>query len=91
MRGFLVAWDPAAQKERWRIPAAAGGGSLSTAGGLVFGSDGTGRFFAVDAATGATLWETRLLPGVATPVTYVMGGKQYVSVMSGSSRGLSFL
>ncbi len=90
MRGFLVGWDPIAQKARWRIASPGGGGSLSTAGGLVFGSDGTGRFYALDAATGATLWETRLLPGVATPVTYMFEGKQYVSVMSGSTRGRIF-
>lgn len=87
MRGFLVGWDPIAQKAKWRIASPGGGGSLSTAGGLVFGSDSSGRFYAVDAATGATLWETRLQSGVATPVTYTFEGKQYVSVMSGSSRG----
>lgn len=89
-RGFLVAWDPVAQKERWRIAAPGGGGNLSTASDLVFGSDGSGRFFAVDAATGDKLWETQLFPGVATPVTYLLDGKQYVSVMSGSVRGRIF-
>jgi quinohemoprotein ethanol dehydrogenase len=88
--GFLLAWDPIAQKERWRILVAGGGGSLSTASNLLFGSDGTGKFFAVDAATGERLWETQLFPGVATPVTFMMDGKQYVSVMSGSTRGHVF-
>jgi quinohemoprotein ethanol dehydrogenase len=88
--GFLVAWDPIAQKERWRLMVAGGGGSLSTAANLLFGSDGTGKFFAVDAATGERLWETQLFPGIATPVTYMMDGKQYVSVMSGSTRGHVF-
>jgi hypothetical protein len=90
MRGFLVAWDPIAQKARWRIASPGGGGNLSTASDLVFGSDGSGRFYAADAASGAILWETRLLTGVATPVTYTFEGRQYVSVMSGSNRGRIF-
>ena len=69
---------------------AGGGGSLSTASNLLFGSDGTGKFFAVDAATGETALGTQLFPGVATPVTYMLDGKQYVSVMSGSTRGHVF-
>jgi len=32
---------------------------------------------------GEKLWEVQLAPGAATPITYELDGKQYVSVMSG--------
>jgi glucose dehydrogenase len=89
-RGFLVAWDPVAQKERWRNDFNPSGGVLSTGGNLIFVGDGGGTFKALDPATGATLWQHQLLPGIATPVTYELDGTQYVVVMSGSSNGRVF-
>ncbi|MGE3886913.1 MAG: PQQ-dependent dehydrogenase, methanol/ethanol family [Vicinamibacterales bacterium] len=89
-RGFLVAWDPVAQKERWRIDFNPSGGVLSTAGNLIFVGDGAGRFMALDPATGKQVWERQLLPGIATPVTYEANGQQYVAVMSGSANGRVF-
>lgn len=89
-RGFLVAWDPIARKARWRLDITPSGGMLSTAGNLVFGGESTGRFMALDAETGETLWEMSLYPGVATPVTYELDGKQYVAVLSGTARGRIF-
>jgi quinohemoprotein ethanol dehydrogenase len=86
---FLVAWDPIAQKERWRVPYARGGfngGAMVTAGNLVFhGIASTGMFHAYNATTGEKLWEVLLSPGMATPVTYELGGIQYVSVLGGRS------
>jgi quinohemoprotein ethanol dehydrogenase len=89
-RGFLVAWDPVAQKERWRIDFRPSGGVLSTAGNLVFVGDNTGQFKALDPATGKVLWERDLLTGIATPVTYELDGRQFVSVMSGTTKGRVF-
>jgi quinohemoprotein ethanol dehydrogenase len=89
-RGFLVAWDPIAQKERWRNEFNPAGGVLSTAGNLIFVGDGGGKFQALDAVTGKTLWEHQTLPGVATPVSYEMDGKQYVSVLAGTANGRVF-
>ena len=43
-RGYIVAWDPIAQKARWRITLTPSGGMLSTAGNLVFGSEASGTF-----------------------------------------------
>ena len=40
---------------------------------------------ALDAVTGRMLWSQQLQPGIATPITYELDGKQYVAVMSGSS------
>jgi outer membrane protein assembly factor BamB len=89
-RGFFVAWNPVTQQARWRIDFRPSGGALSTAGNLIFAGDSTGRFVALDPATGATVWQTELLTGVATPVTYQVDGKQYISVMSGTTEGRVF-
>jgi quinohemoprotein ethanol dehydrogenase len=89
-RGFFLAWDPAANKERWRIEFSPSGGALSTAGQLIFVGENGGRFLALDPATGKTLWEHQLMSGVATPVTYELDGKQYVAVMSGIAGGKVF-
>ena len=89
-RGFIVAWDPIAQKERWRNEFNPSGGVLSTASNLIFVGDGGGTLFALDAVTGKTLWEHKMLPGVATPVTYELDGKQFVAVLSGTGSGRVF-
>ena len=86
-RGRLIAWDPVAQKEVWRVERAgpANGGALSTAGGLVFQGTGLGEFTALDAATGGALWSSPVQTGVmAAPMSYDVGGKQYVAIMVGS-------
>jgi len=63
------------------------GGSIVTAGGLVFiGGTNDKRFRAFDARTGAELWVTRLEASAhATPVTYrgPRTGRQYVVVAAG--------
>jgi glucose dehydrogenase len=45
---------------------------------------------ALDPATGKSLWETKLMTGIATPVTYELDGVQYVAVMSGVAGGKVF-
>jgi quinohemoprotein ethanol dehydrogenase len=85
--GRLIAWDPVNQKEVWRVERAgqANGGALSTAGGLVFQGTGSGTFTAMDAATGKELWSTGTQTGVvAAPMTYEIGGEQYVAIMAGT-------
>lgn len=84
--GHLLAWDPVAQKERWRVqyPVIWNGGTLSTAGNLVFQGTADGRLVAYSADKGEKLWEVVLGTGViASPVTYEINGVQYVSVMAG--------
>jgi quinohemoprotein ethanol dehydrogenase len=84
--GALVAWDPVTQKEIWRHPYALpwNGGLLSTAGNLVFEGTSDGRFVAYRASDGVQLWEDHTGTGViAAPVTYLLDGKQYVSVLAG--------
>ena len=58
----------------------------ATGGGLVFGGDVNGRFRALDDKTGKVLWETNLgSPVSGFPVTFAVGGKQYVAVTTGAS------
>ncbi len=82
----LLAWDPVAAKPRWRIKyqEATGGGTLSTAGNLVFQGLSDGRLVAYAADTGRKLWEMQLGNGImAAPNTWELDGKQYVSVLVG--------
>lgn len=84
--GALVAWDPVAQKARWKVHqrTAWNGGTLATAGGLVFQGRGDGWFLAHDARTGRELWKFYAAVGIiAPPVTYAVDGVQYVSVLVG--------
>jgi quinohemoprotein ethanol dehydrogenase len=74
-------------------PAPCYSGSMNTASGITFigwlgvgnAQDGKGFLEAQDTATGASLWKSPLMtaPVGAAPVTYMVGGKQYVSVAVG--------
>jgi len=81
--GFLLAWDPVAQEERWRIAGGPNGGTLSTAGNLVFSGAADGTFYARDALDGTTLWQAPIAPGPGQPVSFELDGRQYVSIMAG--------
>ena len=84
--GRLIAWDPVAQKEAWRVDQVSpwNGGTLTTAGNLVFQGTADGRFIAYNAKTGEKLWEQAVGTGVvAAPMTYELDGKQYVSIAVG--------
>ncbi|MCK0166436.1 PQQ-dependent dehydrogenase, methanol/ethanol family [Jannaschia sp. S6380] len=84
--GHLLAWDPVAQEEVWRAEYVSpwNGGTLSTAGGLVFQGTADGRFMAYDAATGEVLWQTPVGSGVvAAPATWAHEGRQYVTIAVG--------
>ncbi len=62
------------------------GGSIATAGGLVFiAATNDSRFRAFDARTGREIWTTKLdASGHATPATYLArNGRQYVVIAAG--------
>jgi alcohol dehydrogenase (cytochrome c) len=84
--GEFVAMDSRSGKILWRRPNRLpyDTAALTTAGGLVFVGDITGRFYAMDAASGKVLWEITT-PSAADgfPITYAVGGKQYLAVPSG--------
>ncbi len=84
--GALVAWDPVNQREVWRrdLGAPWNGGTLTTAGDLVFQGTADGRFVAYHARTGETLWEVPVGSGVvAAPSTFEVDGVQHVAVAVG--------
>jgi mono/diheme cytochrome c family protein len=85
--GALVAWDPAAQKEVWRAPRRGpwNGGTLATAGGLVFQGTVDGQFLAMDAGSGKELWShDNQAATLAGPISYAIDGEQYVAVLAGN-------
>jgi glucose dehydrogenase len=89
--GEMVAWNPVTQKKVWGIKEDLpfNGGTLSTGGGLLFYGNLHGMFRAVDARTGKVLWEVRLGSGIgAGPMTYSVGGKQYVAVVVGRTAAI---
>src|SRR5690606_25780645 len=89
--GLLSAIDVATGDIRWqrRVPVPMVGGALVTAGDLLFVGQGTGAFDAIDAETGDVLWQFNAGAGVhGGPVTYAVGGVQYVAVAAGGNHHL---
>jgi len=84
--GILLAWDPKTQQARWSVPHEApwNGGTLTTAGNLVFQGNAEGQFTAYAADSGELLWESPANTGViAAPISYEVDGEQYVAVSAG--------
>ena len=85
--GELVAWDPIKNERAWTVrhPKPSNGGTLSTAGNLVFQGTWDGVFTAYDAANGDQLWQYQSDSAIlAGPITYELDGDQYVAVAQGS-------
>lgn len=91
-KAWLTAWDPVAQKERWRVPypMRGSGGVLATGGNLVFQGTVGGTFAAYRADTGEKVWEmpVQQVP-IAAPISYMVKGVQYIAVNAGWGGGLS--
>ncbi len=84
--GALIAWDPVKQAEAWRVTHTGpwNGGTLATAGNLVFQGNADGYFVAYSADKGTKLWSFPTQTGViAAPITYMVDGEQYVAIMAG--------
>ena len=83
----LRAIDPRTGERVWEQamtgPAAAWAGTVSTAGGVVFFGDDNGHLVAADAKTGKHLWHFGTSQNItASPITYMVDGKQYVAICS---------
>jgi PQQ-dependent dehydrogenase (methanol/ethanol family) len=87
-RGVFQAWNPVTGKEVWSIKEdlPVWSGALVTAGDIAFYGTLEGWFKAVDARTGALLWQFKTGSGIiGQPITYRgPDGHQYVAVLSGT-------
>ena len=85
-RAILKAWNPLTSKVVWQHETSGWwdrAGVLSTAGGLVFQGSDNGHFFAYDAKTGKLLKDINVGTSIMTgPMSYAIGGKQYIAVMA---------
>lgn len=94
--GTVTAVDLKARKIAWEAPLGsmgkglpAGsinlGGPMITAGGLVFSASGMDPYLhAFDIETGKEIWKAELPAAAqATPMTYSVGGKQYIVICAG--------
>ena len=76
-KGTLLAWDPVDQTPRWQVPLETlwNGGTLATAGNLVFQGTADGYFSAYDASSGERLWRFQAGLGIiAAPISFAVGG-----------------
>jgi alcohol dehydrogenase (cytochrome c) len=85
----VVAMDPNTGERKWthRLPSpSTEAGIMTTASNLLFSGDRDGNFYALDARDGKTIWQTNVGRSIsAGPMTYMVNGKQYVSIQSGSA------
>ena len=89
--GQLVAFNPKTGKAQWTVnyPTPWNGGTMTTAGNLVFQGDAMGKFNAYAADTGKLLYSLDVQSGVLTGAsTYLVDGEQYVAFMT--SKGGAF-
>jgi alcohol dehydrogenase (cytochrome c) len=85
--GALKAVDPATGETKLslKLDYPNYGGTLATAGNLVFLGQTDGTFAAYDARTLKEVWSFNVGSGInAPPITYSVNGKQYVAVLVGS-------
>ena len=88
--GKLAAFDVKTMQQVWSHEQRAAylGGAISTAGGIALAGDIDRYVRAYDVKTGKVLWETRLgTSAQGYPITYSVGGKQYIAVLAGLGGG----
>jgi alcohol dehydrogenase (cytochrome c) len=86
---ILLAFSVPEGEPVWRYPQVgrgdSWGGTLTTAGGLLFFADDSRSFEAVDASSGKPLWHFNTGQRIdASPMTYAIDGMQYVAIAAGS-------
>jgi PQQ-dependent dehydrogenase (methanol/ethanol family) len=91
LQGRLLAWDPIKQSEAWRVEHDGpwNGGTLATAGGLVFQGLTDQTFRAYDAGNGEELWSYATEDAIITgPIAYLANDTQHIAVTVGNGGGL---
>jgi alcohol dehydrogenase (cytochrome c) len=86
--GVVRAYDPQTLDQRWefKLGDITWGGTMVTAGDVVFSGGRDGYFVALDARTGALLWKANVGGQInAAAISYAVNGKQYVAINAGSS------
>jgi alcohol dehydrogenase (cytochrome c) len=81
--GAIRALEATTGKKAWefRLHTPPWGGTLATAGGLVFAGSHEGNFFALDASSGKPLWDFQTGgPIAANPVSFTIAGRQHVAI-----------
>jgi alcohol dehydrogenase (cytochrome c) len=86
---FLLAFNLDTEKFAWRYPQISqgwsAGGTMTTAGGLVFFGDDAQSLEALDGQSGKPLWHFNTGQSIdSSPMTYAVGDKQYVAIAAGS-------
>ena len=86
--GSVVAYDLTTGKQLWKVHTVEGqAGGVMIAGGLVFDSQIQGHIAAFDEMTGKLVWTSPPIGAhggiTAPPMTYAIGGKQYIAVEVG--------
>lgn len=91
VQGRFIAWNAANLALVWenREPLPVSGGTLATAGGLVFYGTADGWLKALDQSSGRELWKYRTPGGIlGSPIAFLgPDGKQYIAVLSGLPNG----
>lgn len=87
---YLRAINPLTGERRWEYKMTGGGGMwagiIGTATGVIFSGDDDGHLIALDAKTGKHLWHYQTGEQMyASPITYMVDGKQYVSIASATA------
>jgi PQQ-dependent dehydrogenase (methanol/ethanol family) len=92
MKGYLMAWDPQKQSSVWEVDHSAmgNGGTLATAGDLVFQGMIDGGFAAFDARDGSERYRFATQNGIiGSPISYAVDGEQYIAIAAARGGGLS--
>jgi alcohol dehydrogenase (cytochrome c) len=91
--GLFSAVDLRTGKIAWqnKVPQPMMGGSLATAGGLVFTGEGNGNFNAYSSRSGKLLWQFNAGAGCnSAPMTFTHGGEQFIAVACGGNFQISY-
>ncbi len=89
-KSFLTAWDPVKQRAAWQQPTPGphNGGTLATAGDLVFQGQADGYINAYGASDGRKVWQFyAATAALGTPITFSVGKVQYLAILTGPLNG----